>query len=312
MTRRRRMSWKTAFLITGFLLLRSTIAFCAPPVASPAAQALDVVQAYLRATHARDFRSAYSYISSADQRIRDERTYLKSQESFDGFALELARKLAAGMKVRVVEREADPAKARLEVAYDVPTGDEMSGELLDWNRSKLNALPLSAQQRLAGALEDLKKQGKMITLEGRETFHLVREKNGWKIFLNWASRTRVMFKKVTPRTGELEVRFARNDFLVEMNEPFQIDFELKNGSVRPIIARLDHRIEPRRFADRVEMIACGSRMPVRLHPGESRQLSSSYILGGVSAESRIAIVYEFTLSSQERDSKTNSRHATSR
>jgi hypothetical protein len=306
------MSWKAVSLIAGLLLLRSTIAFCASPAASPAAQALDVVQAYLKAIHARDFRNAYNYISSADQRIRDEKTYLKAQTSFDGFALELARKLASGLKVRLIEHEASSAKARLEVAYSVPTGDEMGAELFDWNRSTLNALPPSAQERLAGALENLKKQGKMISLEGRDTFHLVREMNGWKIFLDWASRTRVIFNSLVPRTGELEVHFSRNDFLVEMNEPFQIDFALKNRSARPIVAKLNHRIEPSHFADSVEMIACGSLVPVRLDPGETRQVSSSYILGAVSAKSRVAIVYEFTFSFLERDTKANSRHATSR
>ena len=313
MAKRRRISWKAVSFITAILLLRATMAFCAPPIDSPSStQALDVVQAYLRATHARDFRSAYSFISSADQRIRDKQTYVKSQESFDGFALELARKLAADLQVRVIERDASPAKARLEVAYYVPTGDELSAQLLDWNRSKLNALPPLAQRRLAAALEDLKKQGKMITLEGRETFQLVREKSGWKIFLDWASRTRVIFNSLVPRTGELEIQFSRNDFLVEMNEPFQIDFAVKNRSARPIVAKLNHRIEPSHFANNVDMIACGSLLPVRLDPGETRQVSSSYILGAVSAKSRVAIVYEFTLSSQERDTKTNSRHATSR
>ncbi|MGH7798625.1 MAG: hypothetical protein ACREQ2_27475 [Candidatus Binatia bacterium] len=303
---------KRVSFITGFLILRASISFCAPPVASPSAQALDVVRAYLRATHARDFRSAYNYISSADQKIRDEETYVKSQESFDGFALELARKLAADLQVRVIEHDASTAKTRLEVAYQVPTGDEISGQLFDWNRSKLNALPPSAQQRLAGALDDVKKQGKMTSLEGRQTFRLVREKNGWKIFLDWASRARVIFKSLVPRTGELEVQFARNDFLVAMNDPFQIDFTLKNRSARPIVARLNHLIEPRRFADNVEMIACGSLAPARLDPGEIREAFSSYILGGVSAKSRLSIVYEFSVAPQKTEKKTISRHATSR
>jgi hypothetical protein len=135
----------------------------------------------------------------------------------------------------------------------------------------------------------------MVTLEGRETFQLVREKDGWKIFLDWAARTRVVFKLRVPRSGELEVQFARNDFLVEMNHPFQFDFTVKNRSARPIVVRLDHVVEPRRFVNNVEMIACGSLQPLRLEPGETREVWSSYILSGVSARSRLSIVYQFGL-----------------
>jgi hypothetical protein len=58
------------------------------------------------------------------------------------------------------------------------------------------------------ALDSIKNRGKMITIEGRETFDLVQEKSGWKIFLDWRSRARIVFKAVQPRSGELAVRFA--------------------------------------------------------------------------------------------------------
>jgi hypothetical protein len=111
----------------------------------------------------------------------------------------------------------------------------------------------------------------------------------------------VIFKSRVPATEELEVRFPRNDFLVAMNHPLQVDFMLKNRSRRPIVARLNHLIEPRRFADKVEMIACGSLAPVRLEPGETREFWSSYILAGMSAKSRLSIVYEFNVAFQKAD-----------
>jgi hypothetical protein len=271
---------------------------------------IDIVKVYLQASHARDPRSAYHLISAADQRIRDEKTHLKSSEALEGFALALAQKLAAGLEVRMIKQETSATKARLEVAYQVPTGDELSARLFDWNGRKINELPPAAQQRLAGELDDLRRRGKMIVIEGRETFELVREKSGWKIFLDWASRARVLFKSRVPHPAELEVRFVRNDFLVEMNDPFQIDFTLKNRTARPIVVRLNHLIEPRRFADNIEMIACGSLGPMRLDAGETRDLSSSYILGGVPAKSRVSIFYEFVVTPDKQ--KAISRRSTSR
>jgi hypothetical protein len=277
------------------------------PASASRDQPLQTVKAYLQAVHARDPRRAYGLISATDRSVRDERTHLHSQPRLNGFALELARALAAGLDARIVEQSVEPDKARLEVVYHVPTGDELSAQLLDWNERELNALRPAAKQRLVASLEELKRQGKMIRLQGRETFHLVREENGWTIFLDWASRSRVIFGSRVPVGEELEVRFPRNDFLVAMNHPLQVDFTLKNRSQRPIVARLNHLIEPRRFADMVEMIACGSLAPVRLEPGETREFWSSYILAGMSAKSRLSILYEFSVAVLQADKTTSPR-----
>jgi hypothetical protein len=289
--------WKALLFTAGLLLFCATNGFGNTPAASqPSAQALDVVRAYLKAIHARDSRSAYRLISAADRKIRDEQTYVKSQESLAGFALLLARQLVADMEVRVLEQDLAVPIARVDVAYQVPTGDELSARLFDWNSQKLNRLAPAEQKQMVADLTELKRRGKMVLIEGRETFHLVREKTGWKIALNWASRSRVVFKPRVPRGDKLEVQFRRNDFLVGMDEPFQVGFRLKNRSARPIVARLKHKVEPLHLTDHVEMIACGSLAPVRLEPGETRELSSSYILGNVPAQSRIAIIYDFSAS----------------
>lgn len=275
--------------------INGAVALGAPAVSGePALEPHAVVTAYLRAVHARDPRRAYALLSAADQQVRDEQSYVRSVGVLEGFALSLARKLASDLKVHVIKQRLNSDRAILEVAYEIPTGDELSARLFDWDSRKLNALPLTAQQQLADSLDDLKR-GKMITLQGRETFQLVHEKGGWKIFLDWRSRARVFFRSPAATPGELTVQFARNDFLAEMNDPLQINFSLQNRRPYPIIARLSHAVEPRRFTDHVQMIACGSLAPVRLQSGERREFSSSYVLGGIPAGSRISIVYDFSV-----------------
>ncbi|HEX2933161.1 MAG TPA: hypothetical protein VHV54_25760, partial [Candidatus Binatia bacterium] len=104
-----------------------------------------VIKAYLKATHAHDFRSAYRHISSIDRRIRDENVYLRSEATFSGFALELAKKLADNMEVWVLEEKLGTAKASYHIGYRVPAADEITPQLLDWNPDKLNALSASEQ-----------------------------------------------------------------------------------------------------------------------------------------------------------------------
>lgn len=267
----------------------------ANPLTQSREQPIDVVKAYLQAGYAHDFATAYRFISYIDRRIRDEKTYLRSQENFDGFALELARKLAVEIEVWVIDQKTNSSKARFEVGYRVPTGDEIAPQLFNWNPDKLNALSLKEQSRLFEALDSIKNRGKMITIEGRETLDLVQEKSGWKIFLDWRSRARIVFKAVQPRSGELAVRFLRNDFLVKIDDPFQIDFTVKNQTDGDLTVKVSHLFEPRRIAESVDMIACGSLAPLHLRPHEVRSISSHYLLSGpVPKQTPLSIIYHLS------------------
>jgi hypothetical protein len=257
---------------------------------------IDVAKGYLQATLGRDAGTAYRYISSLDRNLRDENTYLRSQDNFSAFALELAKRLAADMEVWVIEQRLGTTKARLDVGYRLPTGDEISPQLLDWNPDKLNRLSPAEHSAVVAAWEKVKKSGKMIIIEGRETFDLVRETDGWKIFLDWRSQHRVMFKTSRQTPAQLDVKFLRNDLLVKSEAPFQIDFRVTNRTDRELVVKLKHLFEPQRSEKNIDMIACGSLLPLRLRPHETHDISSSYLLrGNLPASAQFAIVYDFDL-----------------
>jgi hypothetical protein len=262
---------------------------------SARAEPIEIVKIYLRAAHARDSATTYRHISSIDKRVRNEKTYIRSQDNFSAFALDLAKRLAGDMDVWVIEQKLGSTKARLEVGYRVPTGDEISSQLFDWNSDKLNSLSPPERTALIATWEKVKKSGKLITVEGREIFDLVLENDGWKIFLDWRSRHRVAFKTSRP-LKELEVKFLRNDLLVKPNEPFQVDIKVTNRTDRGIVAKLNHLFEPRRMEKNIDMIACGSLLPLRLGPQETQDISSSYLVRGkLLSRDQLAIVYNFDL-----------------
>jgi hypothetical protein len=150
-------------------------------------------------------------------------------------------------------------------------------------------------EKAIAAWEKFKKSGKMITVEGREIFDLVLEIDGWKIFLDWRSQHRVVFKTSRP-LKELEVKFLRNDLLVKQEEPFQVDIRVTNRTDRDIVAKLNHLFEPRRIEKNIDMIACGSLLPLRLRPQETQEISSSYLLRGkLLSRAQLAIIYDFDL-----------------
>jgi hypothetical protein len=292
-------NWGLVFLLAGAAALLLPAGLPAqPPVLEESVRAAptDVVKGYLQATRARDAATAYRRISSVDRTARDEKTYIRSQENFTGFALDLARRLAADMEVWIIEQKLGAAKARLEVGYRVPTGDDISHQLLDWNAEKLNSLSVSEQAALVAAWEKVKKSGKAVAIEGRETFDLVRQSDGWKIFLDWRSRHRVVFKTSRQTPAHVAVKFLRNDLLVKNEDPFQIDVRVTNRTDRDLVVKLSHLFSPRHIEKNVDMIVCGSLAPLRLRSHETQQISSAYLLrGNIALNTPVEIIYDFTL-----------------
>ena len=98
-----------------------------PQAAAPSREtAIDVVKAYLRATRARDFETAYRYIASPDRAARDKNTHVRAEGSLSGFALDLARRLAAEMDVWVIDQKVGSTRAHIEAGYRAPVCDALS------------------------------------------------------------------------------------------------------------------------------------------------------------------------------------------
>jgi hypothetical protein len=292
--------WPAIFLAAASATFLSPAEFHAQPAAvEPGRGApINVVKSYLQAIHARDPGTAYRYISFLDRKSRDKKAYIRSQDNFGGFALDLAKRLAADMEVWVIEQKLGATKEQLEVGYRVPTGDEISSQLLDWNPDKLNSLSATEQAALIAAWEKVKKSGKTINIEGRETLDLVQESDGWKIFLDWRSRHRVVFKTSRQTPAQLDVKFLRNDLLVKGEDSFQMDFKVTNRTDRDLFVKLNHLFEPRRLENNIDMIACGSLLPLRLRPQGTQDISSSYLLrGNLPARTQLTIIYDFDLAS---------------
>ena len=312
---KRKVSWQSIFLASTavFGLLTAAVLYFQPAGAKPPqVEPIDVVKAYLKANYARDYQNAYRYISSQDQLVWNEKSYASQSEGFTGFALELAQTLAASMEVWVIEKQLNSNRAHYKIGYRVPTADELSALLLDWEPAKLNALSRPRQEQLLETLGKMKKDDKMIMIEGQETIDLVADKGGWKVFLDWASGIRITLKADSAPSTEVEARFVPNELIVKKDEPFQIDLKIKNRSKRPIVARIVHHVEPRDMESHIDMIACGALGSLALQPGDVQQISSAYLIrDGIQAGEKIDITYEFKLESlppnRITDSKTVNR-----
>jgi hypothetical protein len=267
----------------------------------PREKSMEVARSYLGVTLARDYREAYRFISAADRRVANQEDYVQAQGGFSGFALQLAKMIAAQVEFRLVEQEIKGDGARLTLDYKVPAADEVSALLFNWDQDRLNALSLAEQQRIIGALEKMKKAGNMINIEGREILNLVKEDGRWKVFLDWASGIRVSFDAAVPLNNAIDVVVLKRKLFAGTDEPFQTNLKIKNRGPREIVARIDHRIEPKEFAGRIAMIACGFLRPLTLYPGEVREVSSAYLLdSSFPRDTTLSITFAFNLASAPR------------
>ena len=291
-----------SLLIAAFLYFQT--AGAKPPQVEP----IDVVKNYLKARYARDYQNAYRYMSSRDQLVWNEQSYASRSDSFVGFALELARNLAESMEVWVIEKQVGSDRAHYKIGYRVPTADELSNLLFDWDPDKLNALSRPQQAQLLESLGKMKKDGKMIMIEGQETFDLVADKGGWRVFLDWASGIKVTLKVDLASSGEVAARFVQSELIVKRDEPFQIDLKIKNWSKRTVVARIVHRIDPREIENHLDMIACGALRPLALQPGNVQQISSAYLIrDGIRAGEKVNITYELKLESLSQSGVASSK-----
>jgi hypothetical protein len=284
------------FTVAAVLLIVAAISFETGGLHRPNNDPFTVVQSYLKASYARDYQNAYQYISSQDQRVWNETSYASQYGNFTGFTLELAQTVAESMEVWVIEKQLSSDRAHYKIGYRVPTADELSSLLFDWDPDKLNALSRPRQEQLIETLGKMKKDGKMIMIEGQETLDLVSDKGGWKIFLDWASGIKVTLKADSAPSTEVEARFVQSELIVKKDEPFQIDLKIKNRSKRPIVARIVHHVEPRDMENHIDMIACGALRPLALQPGDVQEISSAYLIkDGLATGTKIGITYEFKL-----------------
>jgi hypothetical protein len=79
-----------AAVVTALLLLATQRAYGAA-VYDERAEIAALAGAYVRALYARDFRAAYTYISSQDQRLKDVHSYSRDRGAYSGFTQGAAR-----------------------------------------------------------------------------------------------------------------------------------------------------------------------------------------------------------------------------
>jgi hypothetical protein len=272
----RRRLWATV-LVTAVLIL----ARLAPPArADDRAEIITVLNRYVKALYARDFRAVYEQLSSADQRLKDVHSYSRERGEFRDFTLEVAQALARSVEVNLIAQSVEPARATVKVKVNVPDASKLTASLLDWDSERLERLSAAERKTLLDTIDRQKRENSIAMVEGEETFNLVKETGGWKVFLDWAAGVKLNFQPAIPASAPVEIKIEQKEVASRPGQIFRVAMKIKNIGKQALSVRIGHLIEPQELRDYLDLVDCGFILPLRLSYGKEEEFVTTYLLRG--------------------------------
>ncbi|MFQ5851029.1 MAG: cytochrome c oxidase assembly protein [Candidatus Binatia bacterium] len=240
---------------------------------------IQVLKHYLKAVYARDYRMAYQWISAEDRKYKSEPDYLRENPSFSGVALELTRKLADKIEFGDFRSEIQGDRVTVRFTVKMPNANAPTVQtlFLEFDPERLGQLSKDAQELLITRLEDLRRKRNLPVLEGEESWDLVKEPAGWRVFLNWAGAIQVLFQAEVKDGLPWQFWPVQKMVLAKPGETLQAFYRAKNLSDKPVTAKAIHIDEPKDLAEKyLEIVQCFCFIQTTLEPGEEEQFPLSF------------------------------------
>lgn len=167
--------------ITNSILLLMTFSFLVFSCSNGSSPS-NVLNQYLAETFKLDYESAYSKLSNEDKSIKSLQEYLAENDKGEfGF---LAKTIADKSTFKIIEIEQDKNKAKAIVELTIPDGEKIAGELMVSLFSKMFSDNLD-ENEMASKIEEKYKDEEIPLTTKTDTMNLVKDDDGWKIYLNW-------------------------------------------------------------------------------------------------------------------------------
>jgi hypothetical protein len=168
-------------LIVGIVTLTVASLHIGAATANEKQAMLTVLQDYLAAVYARDYATAYQWLSETDQRSQSLAQYEQDNQPFKGASLILAQRLARELVLQqaIVEHQGDRATVRTTLSLPAGNAEAISRLLLA--PGGFEEAPQDELEERMAKLEALIASSQLPRLEAEDTWALVREPTGWRI-----------------------------------------------------------------------------------------------------------------------------------
>ncbi|HKJ33918.1 MAG TPA: hypothetical protein VKA34_18955 [Balneolales bacterium] len=144
-----------------------------------------VLTNYLNSLNKSKYKEAYSYISSEDKAVKDLQSYLNDKNNNNPFTQAINSKTS--YKIKKIDKSGRNATADVEITqpdlgsiFSNVMGLAITSAFDSTNKKKM-------EKKLAQKFES----GKIPMSNKEKTFHLVDEKDGWKMFFDWKRQAKI-------------------------------------------------------------------------------------------------------------------------
>lgn len=142
----------------------------------------EVLNSYLDASLKGRYEEAYSYVSSEDKTIKNLQDYLKENTKKDNpFAQAIISKIS--YKILKLEKEEKTASADVETT--LPDFGSIFADVM--GAAFKSAFGGGGEKEMEALIAKKFESGDVPLTTKKETFHLQKETDGWKVFLDWKS-----------------------------------------------------------------------------------------------------------------------------
>ncbi|MFQ5520119.1 MAG: cytochrome c oxidase assembly protein, partial [Candidatus Methylomirabilia bacterium] len=206
----------------------------------------EALQSYLVAVYARDYPTAYQWISLRDRRLKTKAEYVRENGAFSGAALEVTRALATLVRFEDLKIVIEGDHATVTFRAILPNANDPAIEslLFDFDEKPLAALSPAERKATVEKLGEMAESGRLPTIVGDERWELIQEEGTWRVFLNWAGAVVVHFEGVTK--ARLPWEFAPVQPMVRAmpGETLQTFYRVKNLADRDTTGKARHILDP--------------------------------------------------------------------
>ncbi len=253
---------------------------------------------YLTNVYARDYNTAYQWISAADREVKSLEQYLREDPPFSGPALRLVRALAHQMEINDVRTATHGAKMTFRFNLRLPDASDpfLQKIFMDFDMDRLSALTTEESQGIEQRVNTLAKENRLPMLEGEEQWELIKEADGWRVYLNWAGATRVLFEARVMEGLPWSFEPMQDLVSAKPGETLHAIFRAKNLSDKPITAKARHIDEPKELASKyLEIVQCFCFIQQTLATGEEKEFPLVFRVNWNAPEElkELRISYEF-------------------
>lgn len=152
----------------------------------------EVLNKYLDASYKGRIEEAYSYVSVADKAVKDLQSCLKESEKEDNT---LARGIASKATFKIQRLEASGNKAVADVEINLPDFESMFYDIM--GGAFKSTFGDGDEKEMEKILAKKFESGKVPLTTRKQTFQMVKEDDGWKVFLDWKNEKLKKEKQAT-------------------------------------------------------------------------------------------------------------------